>query len=71
MASLLLGGAAALTGVAAVGYWYFFSGSSADELKPADDDAHESSVLKVKTAAELQSLFTKGGKAVVYLTASW
>lgn len=69
MASAFLGGAA-LVGTAA---FIYFSRKSAARSKAALASVEDGSsrVLQIGTPAELEALFGRGGKAVVYLSAVW
>ena len=65
MTTYILGGVA-LTGAAL--YYYLRNGASSD----APSGVGESSLVPhLKAPAELKDMLAKGGKAVVYLTASW
>ena len=68
MATYVLGGVA-LTGAA---LYYYLRTASTGGGSDAPSAGEESSLVPhLKTAAELKSMLAKGGKAVVYLTASW
>ena len=65
MTTYILGGVA-LSGAAL--YYYLRNGASGD----ATSTGGESSLVPhLKTPAELKGMLAKGGKAVVYPTASW
>ena len=66
MAAYLIGGVA-LSGVAAMIYMARGGGGGGGDYVPEEDGK----VPHLKTDGELQALLAKGGKAVVYLTATW
>ena len=69
MASALIGGVAAAAGVA--GVYYYRKRSARNQAALTSVEEGRSRVAQVSTPAELQALFARGGKAVIYLSATW